>query len=117
MCRLLQRRKRRKEAMRLSDVDLDRLVKIQGTQYDRKRRVNDKERAEMRRLYFSGQTVAAISKLTGFGQTTVRYNVDDDWRAWFNATRSGDHTGTDTMTFSDRVKYKRDLVRKRIIRV
>lgn len=109
--------KRRKAVMKMSDVDLDKAVRIQGTKFDRKRRVSDEVRDDMRRMYFSGMSIAEICVKTGLCHSTVRYNVDDAWRALFNSKRSGAHTGVDHITFENRVEYKRNLVRTKAIRV
>ena len=98
------------ELLTLTDEALDKKVKIQGTQYDRKRKVTDKTIAKMKSLSSSGKSVSEIAKKLGLNYITVKYNVDPMFKAIFNATRSGKHTGKDHITVKDRVAYKRGLV-------
>ena len=115
--RAIKSYKRRKKIMRMKDVDLDKAVKIQGTKFDRKRKLSDDTIAELRRRFFAGEEISEISASTGICYSTVRYNVDDAWKKKFNEKRDGAHTGTDHITFEDRVAYKRTLVKERLIRV
>ena len=41
---------KKKDILALSDRELDKVVKIAGTQYDRKRKINDKQIASAKRL-------------------------------------------------------------------
>lgn len=109
--------KRRRVFMRMSDMDLDHAVKIQGTKFDRKRKISEETRDDLRRMYYSGMSISELCKAKGLNYTTVRYIVDDAWRAEFNAKRDGKHTGVDHITFENRVAYKRSLVKTKAIRV
>ena len=98
------------EILSMLDEDLDRKIKIQGTKYDRKRKVSDATIKKMQKLFNSGKTVAEIANKLGLHNHTVRYNVDPEWRAMYNATRNGAHTGKDKITVANRIAYKRQLV-------
>lgn len=98
------------ELLKLTDEALDKKVKIQGTQYDRKRKVTDKTIAKMKSLASTGKSVSEIAKKLGLNYITVKYNVDPMFKAIFNAKRSGKHTGKDHISVKDRVAYKRDLI-------
>lgn len=98
------------ELLTLTDEALDKKVKIQGTQYDRKRKVTDKTIAKMKSLYSSKKSVSEIAQKLGLNYMTVKYNVDPAFKAMYNAMRSGAHTGKDHVTVKDRVAYKRGLV-------
>ena len=64
-----------------------------------------------------GMSISEISKKYNIPYNTVAYNVDEDYKKRFNERRDGKHTGTDTITFEDRVQYKRSLVRGKRIKV
>lgn len=114
---IIDRRKRRVEIQKLDDKQFDKAVKIQGTKYDRKRKLSDWEIKRLREYFRAGVPVNIIAKAFSLNATTVRYNVDDAWRIKYNASRNGKHTGKDTITFEDRVAYKRQLVSSKKISV
>lgn len=98
------------DVLKLNDNKVDQIVKIQGTDYDRKRRVTSKILTKMRKLAQQNKTYAEIATQLGFSSRTVRYNLDEEWRKMYNLTRSGAHTGKDKITKSNRISYKRELV-------
>ena len=96
--------------LKLNDRALDAKVHIQGTPYDRKRKYDAKTVGKMKRMFNKGKSFYAIAKELGCDSKTVRYNLDPEYKAWFNANRDGKHTGKDSITFANRVQYKRALV-------
>lgn len=98
------------EILTLTDNVLDAKVKIQGTKYDRKRKVSDATIKKMKALFAKNKTVSEIAQKMGLNYTTVRYNVDPVFKAEFNARRDGKHTGRDHISKLDRIAYKRSLV-------
>ena len=98
------------EALTLTDDKLDEAVKIQGTPYDRKRKISADTIKKMTKLSKAGKSVAEIANKLGVNYLSVRYNIDPEWKATYNATRNGKHTGKDKITVKDRVAYKRNLV-------
>ena len=98
------------EALTLTDDKLDIAVKIQGTPYDRKRKISPDTIKKMTKLSKAGKSVAEIANKLGVSYVGVRYNIDPIWRATYNANRDGKHTGKDKITTNNRVAYKRTLV-------
>ena len=92
------------------DSEVDKAVKIQGTPYDRKRKITSSTLTKMQKLSKKNKTFAQIAKELGLNYTTVRYNLDDEFRKTYNATRNGAHTGKDHISIQNRVAYKRALV-------
>ena len=97
------------ELLKLTDEKLDNLVKIQGTQYDRKRKVSDKLITKMLKMARRKDYKQIASKL-GLTNRTVRYYTDPIFRSTYIKSLSGKHTGKDKITVTDRVAYKRSLV-------
>lgn len=64
---------RRKDVLKLDDVSLDRKVKIQGTQFDRKRKLNDKDWKKVNSLLKRGYSYNYISEVFGVKAKTIRY--------------------------------------------
>lgn len=107
----------RSEILKMDDNKLDKVIKIQGTRFDRKRKVSNSTINRMRNMYAKGKSISEISAVVGVPYKTVKYNVDDEWRTTYNATRSGKHTGTTNITKEDRILYKRSIVDTRKMRV
>lgn len=102
--------KRKIELLTMTDDALDATVKIQGTEFDRKRKVAPAILKKMASMYKKKSSISEIANKLGLNYLTVRYNVDPVFKAEFNAKRDGKHTGKDNITIKDRVAYKRSLV-------
>lgn len=98
------------ELLKMTDDQLDATVKIQGTKYDRKRKISDATLKKIHKLAKKNYTYSQIAKELDLNPMSVRYHTDPIWKAFFNANRDGKHTGKDKITIKDRVAYKRGLV-------
>ena len=107
----------RSEILKMSEKEIDKNVKIRGTRSDRKRKVSNATITRMKKMFEKGKSISEIAETVGLSTTTVRYNVDSEWRAHYNATRSGKHSGKINITPEERAKYKRDIVASRKMRV
>jgi hypothetical protein len=100
------------------DFEIDELIKIQSTEFDRKRKYDDAHIALIRKEYKdNGLSVSEIARKYSMNYTTVRYNVDDHFKATHNAKRDGKHTGVDVCDFMNRVEYKKQLIKSKKIKV
>jgi transposase-like protein len=100
----------KKDLLSLTNDQLDSVVKIQGTKFDRKRKVNENVRTRMINMASRGDTYCTIAKKLGYSPSTVRYIIDEDFRRLHNIFRDGAHTGVTHISKSDRAAYKRKLV-------
>lgn len=107
---------KRKQVLQLDDMTLDQKVKIQGTQFDRKRKLTDKDWKKVNKMLKKGLDYKQIAEMFGVTPHCIRYGVDEEYRLHSIAIRSGKHTGVDTCTFENRVEYKRYLIQKRKIK-
>ena len=94
----------------LTDDVLDHVIKIQGTPYDRKRKVTPEMVEGMREMLSAGYGVEVVAFEYGVSTTAVKYNTDGAFRQRHLAGCSGAHTGKDNVTINDRIAYKRHLV-------
>lgn len=108
---------KRKELLNLDDFTLDKKVIIQGTQWDRKRKLSDKDLKKIVKLLKRGYNYEKLGEMYRVTPHCIRYNTDEEYRRHAISIRSGKHTGIDVYTFKNRVDYKRLLVKKRKIRV
>lgn len=101
--------------LKMVDNELDKAVKIQGTDFDRKRKVTSKMRESMKRMQKEGKTFREIAERFGVDHRTVRYNLDPNYCTYCKVTTSGAHTGKTHISKNNRVAYKRDLVANGLI--
>lgn len=107
----------RKDVLAMDYLTLDKTVKIQGTRFDRKRKVSNSDIVRMKKLRARGDTLQSIAEKVGCCKMTVKYHTNPEWRENYNKTRNGKHYGNKvTYSVSDRSAYKRDLVATRKIR-
>lgn len=98
------------QTLTLTDNALDRAVKIQGTMYDRKRKISDSVIRKMTKMLKAGKTASYVAGLFGCSSTTVKYNTDPVYRELHKSRCSGAHTGKNHVSKLNRVAYKRQLV-------
>lgn len=103
----------------MEDVDLDKAVKIQGTEHDRRRKLTDKQLDRARELINLGVTYEECGKIFNVNFETIRRNVDPEWRLRRNTQRVESYArvgkvSPDLETFyrnlHERAAYKRELI-------
>lgn len=97
------------ETLKMTDGELDKAVKIQGTPYDRKRTISTDIIKKMKSMS-KKKTPAEIAKKLDMRLRDVMYHIDPEFRKNYISKLSGKHTGKDKVTILDRVAYKRELV-------
>lgn len=98
------------EVLKLTDEELDKKIKIAGTDYDRKRKVTKQILKQLKTLERKGKSYSEIAQIMGLSYHAVKYNLNDEFRFVYNATRDNRHVGKDHITDKNRVIYKRNLV-------
>lgn len=97
------------DLLTLTDDKLDNAVKIQGTCYDRKRKISDADIKKMKSMS-KRKTAEEIAKKLDMRLRDVMYHIDPEFRKNYISKLSGKHTGKDKITIKERVAYKRQLV-------
>lgn len=100
---------KKKDILKMTDAELDAKVKIQGTKYDRKCKLSESTLKKIKKLA-KNNTYYQIAKKLGLVPNTVRYHIDTEFKAHYNATRDGRHFNTDKITVKNCIEYKRSLV-------
>lgn len=98
------------QILAMTDDLVDKKVKIQGTKYDRKRKISDATIRKMKSMIARNYTVSQVAAALGVAYQSVKYHTDPVWRATYNANRDGSHTGKDHISIRNRVAYKRTLI-------
>ena len=123
MCWIFSKKEReqkrlRVELLNLDDEILDQKVKIQGTEFDRKRKLTQKELLSMQNDIMNGLSVKQASIKYNVSEWIVRYNTDSSFRAHQLKVREGKSKAhPQEMDFENRVAYKRALIQKKKINV
>lgn len=99
----------KKEVLALNNSDLDRVVKIQGTRFDRKRKVSANTIEVIKWLKACGCTHAYIARAVGVSEKTVKYHTDPDYR-YRDCHKGGTHAKSANYSEAERGEYKRKLV-------
>ena len=103
----------KRELMKLSDTALDKAVKIQGTNFDRKRKVTKQMQYRMTQMLDAGKSVNYIAEHFNVTPQTVKYNTNPEYKTWRNATKNSKHYGVNNSTAAERGAYKRSLLKSR----
>lgn len=100
----------KKRLLDLSDSSLDKVVKIAGTKFDRRRKLSDKQINSIREKYDGGCSIFDLAHKYNVSEPTIRYHVDSHFRSYKNLTRNMyKNESRDNRT--DRIAYKRRLVK------
>ena len=102
----------RKELRNASDAVVDKMVKIQGTNYDRSRKVTKSIKRRMDQMRKAGKSFNEIAKHFNVAPSTVKYNIVEGFAEKKKAdrklyARNWKSNWWDTV---DRVNYKRSLI-------
>ena len=71
----------------MTDFELDRLVKLEGTDYDRRRKLSTNDVARIQRAYKNGKSMFDLAVAYGVSYGTIHYHVDKDYRENHNKKR------------------------------
>ena len=112
-----QEKKARKVVLNMDDQTIDMKVKIQGTNFDRKRKYSKELFETMKLELANGATVKELASKYSMNEMTIRYNTDAEFRKQYNEKRKKGTHAVGVMDFANRVDYKRDLVRTKRIKV
>ena len=98
----------------LEDKELDKEVKIAGTSFDRRKKLNKEQIKKMKKLYNNGSTLSELAVLFNIALTTVKYHCVDGYKEYINAYRLfyPSYSSSDSQ---ERSKYKRLLVKNKLI--
>ena len=103
--------------LQLSDKDVDNAIKISGTQYDRRRKLNDKQLAKARKLFNRGYSLEYIASRFGVRTCTIRYHVDDEYRRYrMEHANYGRSTACSAIEYQEKLKERADYKRKLVAR-
>lgn len=113
-----QESKARKVVLKMDDETLDDKVLIQGTEFDRKRSLTNKQLKNISFDLAEGMSVKEVAAKYKVSEWVIRYNTDESFRAHQLELRKGkSKTHENIFDAENRINYKRYLVKKRKIKV
>lgn len=106
---------KKKVVLALTDKEVDKLIKISGTQYDRRRKLDDKQIALARKMFINqGRSLEYIANKFGVHPSTIRYHLDKTYRRYrIDHANYGDVAACKKgyrEALAERANYKRQLV-------
>lgn len=106
---------KRSKLLNLCDVLLDKEFKIAGTQFDRRRKLNEKEIKTMQKLYNQGKPIADICILFKVTYPTVKYHCEQGNKEFVNMMRRlyGNNSQC-KCNFKNRCQYKRLILSNKL---
>lgn len=71
----------------MTNNELDRIIKLEGTDYDRRRKLTNQQIAKIRRAKSNGASIADLASAYRVSYNTIKYHVDPEFKKEFNCKR------------------------------
>ena len=100
--------------LKLNDYVLDKKIRIEGTQFDRRRKLSRDQVKTMQKLYRQGKALSELAVIFHVSVSTVRYHCDEQFKDYTNGMRAfyAFNTRTDN---KERIAYKKLLIKNNLI--
>lgn len=96
----------------LADTTLDNKVHIAGTNWDRRRKLTNKDIYEIKRMYKRGKAISVIASKYNVTSGTIKYHLFEDYKREVNQKRKEYIVNNNATpeSRSERARYKRYLI-------
>ena len=102
---------KKSELLKLTDSELNRLVKIAGTNYDRRRKLTINQVNKIQNSFLKGDDMDDLAFKYDVTTATIKYHVDEDYKNRKNADRIlYKMTPAKPGYVEELINYKRSLV-------
>lgn len=111
----IKRSIKKRRLIKLSNLKIDKTVKIAGTDFDRRRKLTTSDVKDIKQMYRNGWSISRISEMYEVAYATVKYHLDDEFKNELNSKRknySYRPYNYDEVKdrIEDRAEYKKNLV-------
>lgn len=91
---------------------LDKIVKLEGTDYDRRRKLKNKDIIDIRKDHNRGATISSLAKKYNVSYNTIHYHVDEDYKQFHNQRRLNSVRSccNNSEYRNSRIKYKKSIL-------
>lgn len=106
---------KRSRLLDMKDSTLDKEFKIAGTQFDRRRKLSEKEIKTMQKLYRTGKPITDICILFKVTYPTVKYHCEEGNKEFVNMMRRLYNSSSQCKCdFKNRCQYKRLILSNKL---
>ena len=108
---------KKSELLELTDSEFNKKVKVAGTNWDRRRKLTNKDIYEIKRMYSRIKSVSDIAERFNVCNSTVKYHLFEDYKAYKNRDRLNYVNNSNSGSYKELASYKRKLLNenKRLI--
>lgn len=103
---------KKSELLKLNDSEFNKKVKVAGTNWDRRRKLTNKDIYEMKRMYSRNKSVSDIAEKFNVCNSTVKYHLFEHYKYEKNSNR-WKYANNSISTYSKRkelINYKKQLL-------
>lgn len=96
----------------MTDFMIDKIVKLEGTDYDRRRKLTNKDIAAIKRAHRQGYSILSLAKKYGVSYGTIKYHLDSNFKQKIIEERSKNRYGyyDAAKQRASRIAYKRAII-------
>ena len=100
----------------MTDFMVDKVVKLEGTDYDRRRKLTNKDIAAIKRAHKKGYSIPALAKKYGVSYVTIRYHLDSNFKQHIieERVKHGFYCCDAAKQRASRIAYKRAILSGKI---
>ena len=106
--------------LRLDNKNLNKVVKIQGTKFDRNKKMSDKDIRLIQSMKNQGKSITEIAKKFNVSRNCIMYHTNEEYKKKMNSLDSiyGDRHGARDFAKEnkERGQYKRNLIKQGLIK-
>lgn len=95
----------------MNNYKIDQMVKIAGTDYDRRRKLTNNQLSCIKKDYNNGVSICELAVKYGVAANTIHYHVDEEYKKFHNQRRKySTRTITSKSTIASRIAFKKRLL-------
>ena len=95
----------------MNNYKIDQMVKIAGTDYDRRRKLTNSQISCIKKDYAKGISICELATKYRVAPNTIHYHVDEEFKEFHNQRRKySTRTFTSKSTIASRIAFKKKLL-------
>ena len=100
----------------MTDFQIDKLIKLEGTDYDRRRKLTTNDVAAIKRAHKQGYSISSLAKKYHVSYPTIKYHVDSDFKKYMieERVKHGFYCCDASKQRVSRIAYKRAILAGKI---
>ena len=101
----------------MRDYEIDKLVRLEGTNYDRRRKLSVQDVTKIRNAYYTGRlSISQLATIYNVTYLTIKYHVDSQFKKDINERRNcyAPSDADPVAQRANRIQYKKSILESRI---